>query len=190
MEAMLLKKIPDHIQWEGYLGDFSELSNLKDLMQKWNENPFKVDLIFHSIGIIFPKKKKTKEDIEINFATSFLSRFYPTKLLHQKNFISNKTLLMNIAASSEKVSNYLKLDFSNFNKNDKRFGMSGHGQAQLANDLWVVEVAKRYNIATLGAGPGSVKTNIRREIPNFLEYLIAPFFILKRKTPAEVSSEL
>lgn len=97
---------------------------------------------------------------------------------------------MNIAASSEKVSNYLKFDFSNFNKNDKRFGMSGHGQAQLANDLWVVEVAKRYNIATLGAGPGSVKTNIRREIPNFLEYLIAPFFILKTKTPAEVSSEL
>ncbi|XDD42480.1 hypothetical protein AB3N58_14460 [Leptospira sp. WS60.C2] len=88
MEAMLLKKIPDHIQWEGYLGDFSELSNLKDLMQKWNENPFKVDLIFHSIGIIFPKKKKTKEDIEINFATSVLSRFYPTKLLHQKNFVN------------------------------------------------------------------------------------------------------
>lgn len=85
---MLLKEIPDHIQWEGYLGDFSELSNLKDLMQKWNENPFKVDLIFHSIGIIFPKKKKTKEDIEINFATSFLSRFYLTKLLYQKNFVN------------------------------------------------------------------------------------------------------
>ncbi|TGL75075.1 SDR family NAD(P)-dependent oxidoreductase [Leptospira jelokensis] len=190
MDALLARELPENVELEGHCGDFSVLANIKKLVKSLKIDPFQINLIFHSMGILNPKKSKTNEGIEINFATSFLSRFYLTKLLFENQMIGGDSVLVNIAASSEKIPNYLKVNFANHEENDVRMGMAGHGQAQLANDLWVVEVAKRYHLSTIGIGPGIVKTNIRREIPNFFEYLIAPFFIFKTKTANEVSNEL
>ena len=42
--------------------------------------------------------------------------------------------------------------------------MQSHGQAQLANDLYSLELSRRFGLSVIGYGPGSVDTNIRREL--------------------------
>ncbi|XDD46165.1 hypothetical protein AB3N60_15850 [Leptospira sp. WS39.C2] len=65
------------------------------------------------MGILNPKKFKTNEGIEINFATSYLSRIYLTKLLFENQVFGGDSVLINIAASAEKLPNYRKFNFSN-----------------------------------------------------------------------------
>lgn len=85
----------------------------KGLVESLKLDSYKINLIFHSMGILNPKKFKTNEGIEINFATSYLSRIYLTKLLFENQVFGGDSVLINIAASAEKLPNYRKFNFSN-----------------------------------------------------------------------------
>lgn len=69
-----------------------------------------------------------------------------------------------------------------------RAGMAAHGQAQLANDVFAAELRRRTSVVTVGYGPGSAETSIRRALPSWLETVMRPVF--KTRRADEVAEDL
>jgi hypothetical protein len=124
-----------------------------------------------------------------NFQRTFFVKMC-TVVNKTQGLLTNATILLNVAASAPKIPSYAQMEFSNLQEVQSRVGMKSHGQAQLANDIFTQFAASRYGITTIGYGPGSVNTNIRRELPKFLVALVQPFFSFSTRESKEVGQQL
>ncbi|MEM7512090.1 MAG: SDR family NAD(P)-dependent oxidoreductase [Bacteroidota bacterium] len=172
---------------EVIVSDFSLMRNVQEAASILKEQVDRIDILIHAVGILLPRAEHTPEGIEKDFAVSYLSRFVFNEELHAQGLFSSETKMINIAASSPKIPKYAQMDFDDIEQVQARVGMKGHGQAQLANDLYTAISADRYGITTIGYGPGSVDTSIRREIPKIIQWVMKPFF--KTRKPEEVASQ-
>lgn len=149
-----------------------------------------VDLILNAVGILISHRAHTSEGIELDFAVGYLSRYVFLETLAARGTFTASTRLVTIAASSPKIPRFAQLEFHNLAEVEARSGMTSHGQAQLANDLLTAQAAARYGVTAIGYGPGSVDTNIRREVSPVIRALIKPFFARTTRTPEEVAHQL
>ena len=175
----LLEKALD-LEGEGYiepfLGDFSTMRTVEKIAKQVAAHLDSIDILIHAVGILISRTAHSKEGIELDFAVSYLSRFVFTEVLHQQGCFHTDTCMINIAASNPEVPRLFQMEFDDLATVKIRTGMKGHGQAQLANDLYTALAARRYQITTIGYGPGTVDTSIRREVPRWLQFLMRPFF--------------
>lgn len=97
-----------------------------------------------------------------------------------------------VAASGPKIPKIAQLEFRDLAEVESRTGTTshGHGQAQIANDLLTAQAAARYGATAIGYGPGSVDSNIRREVSPVIRALMKPFFARSTRTPEEVARQL
>lgn len=172
------------------IADFSLMNTVRKLASDIAEKYQKIDIIIHAVGILVTKPQHTQEGLEIDFAVSYLSRFVFNETLFSLNVFSENTIIINIAASSPKIPKYAQMEFNDYEEVQKRVGIKSHGQAQLANDLYTAIASKRYNIISIAYGPGSVNTNIRREIPLIFRIIIKPFFTFSTRKPIDVANQI
>ena len=175
---------------EVVVSDFSLMNNVKNTVKQLKESTTTIDVLVYTVGILITKTEHTPEGIEKDFAVSYLSRFVCTEELQAQGLLTDATIMLNVAASAPKVPSYAQMEFSNVQEVQSRVGMKSHGQAQLANDIFTQFAASRYGITTIGYGPGSVNTNIRRELPKFLVALVQPFFAFSTREPQEVGRQI
>ena len=175
---------------EVLISDFSIMKNVKNTVQRLREKVSSIDVIIHAVGILISKTEHTTEGIEKDFAVSYLSRFVFMEEASAHNLLTEQTIMLNIAASAPKIPRYAQMEFHDIAEVRSRVGMKSHGQAQLANDIFTGLAAHRYGITTIGYGPGSVNTNIRRELPKILVALIQPFFAFSTREPFEVARQI
>ncbi|MEM1260369.1 MAG: SDR family NAD(P)-dependent oxidoreductase [Bacteroidota bacterium] len=171
-----------------FTADFSVMRNVERTVQDLMVDIDKVDFLVHGVGILLPRNENTVEGLEKNFAVSYLSRFLLNEILFDNGRFKGDTKLLNIAASAPEVPKFAQMDFDDIDKVKARTGTKGHGQAQLANDIYTIIAADRYGLVSISYGPGSVETNIRREFPKLARMLMKPFF--KPRKPHEVASQL
>lgn len=174
---------------EAINADFSLMNIVKQTAHEIASLTTQIDIIIHAVGILITRAEYTSEGIEKDLAVSYLSRFVLTEELHQKDLLKKSTIMLNIAASSPKVPSFAQMEFNNLKEVEARTGMKSHGQAQLANDLYTAIAAKKYGITTIGYGPGSVDTNIRREVPKIFKLLMKPIFYFFTRKPEEVAKQ-
>lgn len=149
-----------------------------------------IDLLLNAVGILISRTAHTSEGIELDFAVGYLSRFVLLETLHARGALASSTRLITIAASSPRVPKFAQMEFADLDLVRARTGMTSHGQAQLANDLLTAQAGGRYGITAIGYGPGSVDTNIRREVPPLIRGLMKPFFARTTRTAADVGRQL
>ncbi|KAI9005102.1 hypothetical protein DFJ74DRAFT_408179 [Hyaloraphidium curvatum] len=125
--------------------------------------------VVHSLGTLIPSARTTDEGLDANFASSFLSRF----AIHSRIALADGARTVVIAASARQVPSYASNEFRDVA--GVGTGMSAHGAAQLANDIWAARM-NRTGSPAWGYGPGAVDTDIRRELPAVVRYGLAPFF--------------
>ena len=95
---------------------------------------------------------------------------------------------MNVGAAERgNVPSQLKLELRR--ESDLGSGIRAHGQAQLANDLWVAAEA-RNGMFAYGYGPGAVQTEIRREIPALFRWLMRPLFWTETRSPQSAAADI
>jgi NAD(P)-dependent dehydrogenase (short-subunit alcohol dehydrogenase family) len=175
---------------EYIVSDLSLMQNVKNAVNIMKDKAAVLDIVVYTVGILISQTEHTSEGIEKDFAVSYLSRFVCMEELHAKGLLNGNTLLLNVAASAPKVPTYAQMEFHTLQDVQARVGMKSHGQAQLANDLFVGFAASRYGITSVGYGPGSVNTSIRRELPPFLVALMKPFFYFSTREPQDVAQQL
>jgi NAD(P)-dependent dehydrogenase (short-subunit alcohol dehydrogenase family) len=170
--------------------DLSLMKNIQSAVQRVKNFIAEVDVVIYTVGILISRTEHTEEGIEKDFAVSYLSRFAFSEELYGKGLFTSDTVMLNVAASAAKVPKFAQMEFDTLEEVQSRVGMKSHGQAQLANDLFIGFAPKRYGITTIGYGPGSVKTSIRRELPKFLMSMIQPFFHFSTREPQEIALQL
>lgn len=170
--------------------DFSLMSNVRQTALEIANSGKEVDFLVHCVGTLITRKQFTSEGFEKDFAVSFLSRFVFNETLAHKRVMTSHTKIVNLAASSPRIPSFARMEFDSITEVRSRTGMVSHGQAQLANDLYTVLAADRYHLVAIGYGPGSVDTNIRREIPKVIRMLMKPFFYWTTRQPEHVAADL
>ncbi len=172
------------------VADFSEMATVQATVDRLTRNTPAIDVLVHAVGILLPRTEHTVEGIEKDFAVGYLSRFVFLEAAARHHLLHPETRMINIAASSPKVPSFARMEFTDLDEVQARVGMTSHGQAQLANDLLTAQAPARYGITAIGYGPGSVDTNIRREIPTFVRAIVKPFFAPVTRTPDQVATQL
>ena len=154
--------------------DLSLMSEVRRLAAAYRAQHNRLDILVHSAGVIHTKFELTAEGHEVNFATDYLSRFLLTHLLLDLLQAGAPARIVNIAAARGKG----RLDFEQIRR-PTRGGMRALGQAQLANELFTLELAERLEGSGVEASvihPGAVDTNIRRDLPRWLNAIMGLLF--------------
>ncbi|MEM9564540.1 MAG: SDR family NAD(P)-dependent oxidoreductase [Actinomycetota bacterium] len=146
--------------------------------------PDGVDAVVHAVGTLKRESSPTVDGIDSNIATSWLSRVQA----HRQLVLKEDARVVNIAAA-ESGATPTRLLGRLESADDLDSGFAAHGQAQMANDLWVASL-QRQGITAFGYGPGAVDTDIRREIPPALRAMIRPFFWWSTRRPGETAEDI
>jgi NAD(P)-dependent dehydrogenase (short-subunit alcohol dehydrogenase family) len=165
--------------------DLSLMREVKRLAEAVRARHEHLDLLVHSAGAIHTRRILTEEGMEATFTTDYLSRFYLTELLMDHLRASGGGRVLNIAAAGSGMG---RLHFDDLHGERKISGMRGLGQAQFANDVHTLELARRLNGAAVTVNamhPGMVDTGIRREFPGWLNRLLGFLFARWVMTPEE-----
>jgi len=140
--------------------------------------------VVHCAGTLKPRSVTSEEGIDEGFATSFLSRVCVTAAVS----LAEGARLVNVAAAEGgPLPQWLRMELAA--PEDIASGMRAHGQAQLANDLWVARLA-RQGVAAFGYGPGSVSTDIRRELPAVMVALMKPLFWAETRSARDAALDV
>ena len=143
-----------------------------------------VRVLVHCAGTLKSTARQTEDGIDENFATSFLGRFALTSGLQTD---ADTRFVIVGAAESGRLSRRLLTPIDS--SESVGGGLRAHGRAQLANDLWSARLA-RLGYRAYGYGPGSVATNIRREVPKPIERLLGVFFAPLTRPPSEAAADI
>ncbi|GAB4528935.1 MAG: SDR family oxidoreductase [Anaerolineae bacterium] len=156
--------------------DLSLMGEVRRVAELFWQRYGHLDLLVHSAGVIHTKRILTDEGLETTFATDYLSRFYLTNLLLDCLKASPAARILNIAASGGGMGT---IHFDDLLGERKIGGMRGLGQAQFANDVHTIELARRLKdtaITVNAMHPGAVDTGIRRELPRWLNGIMGVLF--------------
>jgi hypothetical protein len=100
----------------------------------------------------------TEDGIEKDLAISYVSRFVITQRLIERGLKAN-IFIMAFAGAEQKG------DLDDFNAEGKYDGMKQHVDTVIANDAFVIGLAKRHpNLAVSGLNPGLISTEIRSNV--------------------------
>lgn len=160
-------------------GDIGSISDAARLAAEANAiaGPEGFGVVVHCAGTLKPTSAPNADGVDSNFATSFLGRVAITRGLR----LAPRWRFVNVAAAEHgALPSMMQMELRT--PTDIGSGMRSHGQAQLANDLWTAQLA-RSGVAAFGYGPGSVDTEIRRELPTFVTALMKPVFAVDTRTP-------
>ncbi|MEM6796621.1 MAG: SDR family NAD(P)-dependent oxidoreductase [Acidobacteriota bacterium] len=140
--------------------------------------------LVHAVGTLKPASELTREGIDENISTSWLSRVVVTDAVA----LAAEARIVNVAAAeSGRLPSRFKVVPSG--PADLGTGMTAHGQAQLANDLWTAGLARR-GASAWGYGPGAVDTEIRREMPKVIRRLMRPLFWAETRRPEDAGADI
>ncbi len=175
----------------------ADLSLMRDtvrLAEEIRTRVARLDRLVLCAGIVRGRRVLTKEGIESNFATNYLSRFVLTQellaLLAQSGAPGATARMLIIGGAA--INGRIHYDDVNLTRNFGIFTMVP--QFCQVNDVFVIEQARRLEAAGLAGSltintlkVGVVRTRIRREIPSWAKLLV-PLVIdpLLRQTPSAV----
>ena len=139
------------------LGSFSEI---KSLVEKFNQKYSALDVLINNAGCIFTDYAETVEGIERQWCINHLAPFLLTNLLLPKLKAAPSARIVNVSSGAH---TYGKINFEDINHSKNYKGMKVYSQSKLANVLFTIELAKRLEGTKITANslhPGAIKTDI------------------------------
>jgi NAD(P)-dependent dehydrogenase (short-subunit alcohol dehydrogenase family) len=167
-------------------GDLGSIADAARLAAEANAlvGPEGFGVVVHCVGTLKLTSVPNADGVDSNFATSFLGRVALIRGLR----LAPGWRLVNVAAAEHGVlPSMMRMELRT--PEDIGSGMRSHGQAQLANDLWTAQLA-RTGVAAFGYGPGSVDTDIRRELPKLVTALMKPVFAVDTRAPRAAALDI
>lgn len=157
--------------------DLSLMSEVTRLASTFKTMYSHLEFLIHSAAVINTKRLITAENLEATFATDYLSRFLLTNLLLDTLKASAPARIVNIAASGM---NFGTIKFAELYPEPKISGFRALAQAQLANDVFTIELGQRLEatgVTVVAMHPGAVDTNVRQNFPRLVNLLLG--FVMK-----------
>jgi NAD(P)-dependent dehydrogenase (short-subunit alcohol dehydrogenase family) len=160
----IAKKIQKNfnVQADFIKADISSLNEVKLLAEKIKNKYTGLDVLVNNAGARFDTLKKSKDDIELTFATNYLGHFLLTLSLLDLLKNTANARIINVSSSAHSGSNF------NLNNivNPKTYNRKkAYGDSKLAQIFFTYKLSKKvnqFNITVNAVHPGGVATNIAR----------------------------
>lgn len=171
--------------------DLADLDSVQHFVQEFKKKNLPCHYLINNAGAVFLKSRISKDGFELTWQTNHLSHFLlTTSLLDILN--KSKARIINLSSNAHTFcKKYKPLTYEEVHS-DMRFSyasshIGAYAVSKLCNILFTRELQKRVDddVIVVAVNPGFVKTELSRETPGFLTWLVKLFEALFAKTPMQ-----
>ncbi|MFO7615599.1 MAG: SDR family NAD(P)-dependent oxidoreductase [Bacteroidales bacterium] len=180
--------------------DLSKIDSIHDFCHGLEMDGIRPDITILNAGVALPKARKTASGLEEMFLVNYLSNVILTNLLLTKNIIDIQTpgkeflpRIIFISSDSHQGSSYIDYEeFGKYCEYGPSKGISNYSYFKLILNTYAIELSKRLNNSESKAGvhvicPGPVHTNIIKEAPLLLRFILKNIFRVIFRSPAKAA---
>lgn len=178
--------------------DLADLDSVRRLCDALRERGLRFDITVLNAGLSTVEARRSKQGYEMMFAVHFLANRYLVKRFLEDGMIraaedaEPNDVPRLILVSSEAHRSGESFDFSDlgtFHEFGRKDALRYYGMSKLVLSAYACELSKRLNpsgsisVAVHSLCPGAVATNIAREAPQSIQWLIGPFMRTVFRSP-------
>jgi NAD(P)-dependent dehydrogenase (short-subunit alcohol dehydrogenase family) len=194
------KKLSGSANIEMRFLDLSKIDSIHDFCDGLKRDGVSLDVTILNAGVALPKARKTESGLEEMFLVNYLSNVMLTNLLmtsgvinikySQKSFIPR---IIFISSDSHQGSSYVDYDeFGRYYEYGTSKGIANYSYFKLVLNTYATELSRRVNMNGFTAGvhaicPGPVHSNIIKEAPFLLRFVLKSIFSIIFKSPARAA---
>lgn len=163
------------------IADLSSQAGIYALAETLKQRFDKLHVLINNAGVYLRKRQLTKDGFEQTFAVNYLAPFLLINFLLEPLRASAPARIINVAGAYHRRG---EIHFDDLQLARDYTGAAANNQSQLARVLFTYELARRLEgtgVTVNCLHPGSVRTDITREMPKTLQFLaktlFRPFFV-------------
>jgi NAD(P)-dependent dehydrogenase (short-subunit alcohol dehydrogenase family) len=184
--------IAQRLQGEGRVQlvvfDLADLASVRRGAAEILEQAPRLDVLVNNAGLVLSERAETVDGYEATFATNHLGPFLLTNLLLERIEASTPGRVVNVASTAHNAARK-GIPFDDLQSTRHYRGMRVYGQSKLANILFTLELARRFEgrgVTANSLHPGTVRSGYGAggDTRGFLAFGIrvaSPFFLSPAK---------
>ena len=172
-----MEEIRQHGEADHLEVDLSNLDSVRRLASSVTSNYDRLDVLINNAGVFPTKLARTDDGFEAQFGVNHLAHFLLTIQLLDLMKASAPARIITVTSKLHKNG---VIDFESFKGEKKYSAQLAYGQSKLANVLFAVELAERLKGTAVTSNllhPGAVRTDIMRQMPKLIRWLVNLSFI-------------
>jgi NAD(P)-dependent dehydrogenase (short-subunit alcohol dehydrogenase family) len=158
------------------VADLSSMAEVYALVETFRQRFDRLHVLINNAGVYLRERQVTKDGFEQTFAVNYLAPFLLTNLLLELLKASAPARIINVAGAYHRQG---QLHFDDLQLTQGYTGARANNQSQLARVLFTYELARRLKGTGVTANclhPGSVRTDIMRDMPKTVQFLARTVF--------------
>ncbi|KAH8277835.1 hypothetical protein KR018_008507, partial [Drosophila ironensis] len=163
--------------------DLSSLESIRKFALGFKQEQDKLHVLINNAGVFQTSRCLTKDGFEMQLGVNHMGHFLLTHLLLDVLKKSAPSRIVNVASMAH-MQGTIKIDDLNSEKSYS--GIGAYSQSKLANILFTRELARRLEgtgVAVNSLHPGTIKTEILRNLSAPMKFLLKPVIWTFFKTP-------
>jgi len=178
--------------------DLADLESVKQFVTQFHEDFASLDVLILNAGVTTASRQETKQGHEMMFGVNHLGHFLLTNLLLDVLRKTPSSRIVVVASDAHKFSGALT-DTKQLTEcppfANPGTALAVYARSKLCNMLFTIELSKRLkeeaekngtHLVTVNAlHPGAVNTELQREAPWYLAWLVKPLTAWFFKTPTD-----
>ena len=164
------------------LADLSSPDAVRGLASRLNDRLAGIDILVNNAGLALDRLQTTAEGFEMTFATCHLGHFLLTNLLLHR--LRSGGRIVNVSSMVHRSGDLLRAPLDDIARGRAwKSGFQAYSDAKLANVLFTVEAARRFQdhgIAADALHPGALATNIWNRYHGLLGLFVRSLAIVMR----------
>jgi NAD(P)-dependent dehydrogenase (short-subunit alcohol dehydrogenase family) len=164
--------------------DLADLASVREGAAEILDQVPRIDVLVNNAGLVLTERDVTVDGYEATFATNHLGPFLLTNLLLERITASAPSRVVNVASTAHNTARK-GIPFDDLQSTKHYGGMRVYGQSKLANILFTLELARRWEgkgVTANSLHPGTVRTGYGRggDAKGLLGFgikIASPFFL-------------
>ncbi len=171
--------------------DLSDFESIKAFAKEFKSKFQRLDILVNNAGVLFRKPKRSKANIEMQFATNHLGHFLLTSLLIERMPDSKSSRVVSLSSLAHKKS---EIYFDDINCDSQTTWDVPYAQSKLACLMFADELQRRLGVAgkkiiSVSAHPGGTDSGLFEHMPailvGILRYTFVPLFLHSTENAAK-----
>jgi NAD(P)-dependent dehydrogenase (short-subunit alcohol dehydrogenase family) len=175
--------------------DLTNFNNIKKFCQTIHQKYEKVDILVNNAGVMFPPFTKTKENLELTFATNYIGYYLLSlQLLPMMKAVQGSRIVNVSSIAQYRINdiNWESLNSKKLYRKQEVYALSNLFRIMFTLDLETRLREKKLKTVAISCHPGVALTNLTRHLPKFIgnSLLTKIVFNLFFQSPYEAAKPL
>ena len=151
--------------------DLTNFNNIKKFCQAIHQKYEKVDILVNNAGVMFPPFTKTKENLELTFATNYIGYYFLSLQLLPMMKEVQESRIVNVSSIAQyRINdiNWKSLNSKKLYRKQEIYALSNLFRIMFTLDLETRLREKKLKTVAISCHPGVALTNLTRHLPKFI----------------------